>query len=221
MTQQRGGSYDPKARALRRTIGSRLPLLLQDRDTHSTMSSPPTLDKVNYGCGMKILPGWINADAFKSYYPWHLVAEEIKREIQDVELTQRHPFPDQVFRFGWAEDFLEHLDQPESIQFLAEAYRTLRPGGVLRLSFPGLAGVLARHYRSSNFEGAWTGYQEAYVTWHHKHFYSIDSLRLVATHLGFRACEEVRFGESIYPELRGLDSRPEQIDLNLFAELTR
>jgi len=180
-----------------------------------------TFDKIQYGCGQNILEGWLNVDAFKTYYAWHAVPDRVKAQIVDVELVQRHPFPDNSFRFAFAEDFLEHLDQAEALIFLSEAYRCLKSGGVLRLSFPGLSGVLTRHYRSTDFEGAHLGFVEAFQTWHHKHFFSAESLELVSKHLGFSGFSIQDFGQSIYPELRGLETRPDQVDLNLTVELTR
>ena len=104
---------------------------------------------------------------------------------------------------------------------MSEAYRCLQPSGVLRLSFPGLAGVLARHYRSSDYQGAHTGFVEAFQTWHHKHFYAETSLELVSKHIGFRGFCVMPFGESAYPELRRRETRPDQVDLNLVVELTK
>jgi predicted SAM-dependent methyltransferase len=181
----------------------------------------PVPEKIHYGCGQNVLAGWLNVDGFKDYYPWQLVSPDVQARILRVELVGPHPFPDGTFSFGYAEDFLEHLDQPESLIFLCEAYRTLKHDGVLRLSFPGLHGVLRRHYRSSDFEGANTGNLEAFTTWHHKHFYCAESLRLVVNHIGFRAMTIVTFGESLHPELRGLDTRPDQMDLNLMVEVTK
>ncbi|HRE83407.1 MAG TPA: methyltransferase domain-containing protein [Opitutaceae bacterium] len=187
-------------------------------DSPSAQSLP---DKIQYGCGQNVFEGWLNVDGFKSYYAWHAVPQAVQEKIHRMELLDRHPFPDDSFRFGFAEDFLEHLDQAESLIFLSEAYRCLKPGGVLRLSFPGLEGVLRRHYRGTHHEGAVTGFKEAYEMWHHKHFYSAASLETVARHLGFSDFKQVRFGESNHAELRGLDTRPDQIDLNLMVELTK
>lgn len=180
-----------------------------------------SFDKIQYGCGQNVLDGWLNVDGFKSYYAWHAVPQAVQDKIHRMELLDRHPFQDASFQFGFAEDFLEHLDQAESLIFLSEAFRCLRPGGVLRLSFPGLVGVLKRHYRETTFEGALTGFKEAYEMWHHKHFYSAESLETVARHLGFTGFAQVRFGESNHPALRKLDTRPDQIDLNLLVELTK
>jgi len=104
-------------------------------------------------------------DGFKHYYAWGVVPDAVKAQIIRCELVGEHPFPSNHFRFGFAEDFLEHLDQAESLIFLSEACRCLQSTGVLRLSFPGLSGVLSRHYRSSDFQGSHTGIVEAFQTW--------------------------------------------------------
>jgi len=188
-------------------------------NSSSPQSSLP--DRIQYGCGQNVFEGWLNVDGFKSYYAWHAVPQAVQEKIHRMELLDSHPFPDNSFRFGFAEDFLEHLDQAESLIFLSEAYRCLKPGGVLRLSFPGLEGVLRRHYRASSYEGAVTGFKEAYEMWHHKHFYSAASLETVARHIGFSTVAPVQFGQSQYRELCGLDTRPDQIDLNLLVELVK
>lgn len=178
-------------------------------------------DKIQYGSGQNVIDGWLNVDAFKSYYAWNSVSVEVKARIVRMELTEHHPFPSNHFTFGFAEDFLEHLDQAESLIFLSEAFRCLKPSGVLRLSFPGLAGVLTRHYRSSDFHGAYTGFIEAFENWHHKHFYCEQSLKLVCSHIGFSDLRIVPFGDSCHRELKGRETRPDQRDLNLIVELTK
>ena len=173
------------------------------------------IDKAHYGCGPHLIgDGWVNIDLGTT------CADPTKVYVA-ADLTSKHPFPLGFFRFSFAEDFLEHLEQSESMIFLSEAYRTLQPRGVFRLSFPGLRGVLRRHYRSSDFEGASTGQLEAYVMWKHKHFYCEESLSIVARHIGFSNVRFVEYGKSDYGELCGLDSRPDQIDLNVYAELTK
>jgi predicted SAM-dependent methyltransferase len=165
--------------------------------------------------------GWFNVDGFDVTYPGGTIEPALARKIFRVDLTQPHPFESNYFQFGYAEDFLEHLSQADSLIFLSECFRTFAPGGVLRLSFPGLPGVLRRHYRSSDFQGASQGREEAYLRWLHQHFYCKESLDLVARHIGFRECAVVSFRESRHPELRDMDTRADQQDLNLIVELTK
>lgn len=177
-------------------------------------------DKVHYACGQRVLDGWLNVDGFDESYPNRYIDLEKRRRIFRMDLTGPHPFADGTFAWGYSEDFLEHLTQAESLVFLCEAYRTFRPGGVLRLSFPGLAGVLRRHLRTGGHTGARTCVDEAYTRWYHEHFYTFESLELVAHHIGFSKVTRCEYGHSRHPVLKQ-ESRPDQADLNLVVELTR
>ena len=173
------------------------------------------VEKVHYGCGPNLFDGgWVNLDLPPS-------CSDNTKLYLPINLVSKHPFPSECFRFGFAEDFLEHLDQSEALIFLSEVFRCLQRGGVLRLSFPGLRGVLRRHYRSSDYEGAIVGQKEAYTKWGHKHFFCEEGLAIVAKHIGFCKIEFVDYGKSGYQDLCNLDSRPDQRDLNIYAELTR
>jgi predicted SAM-dependent methyltransferase len=167
------------------------------------------MNKVQYGSGGRPFTGWTNID---SSHPSANVR---------CNLTTRHPFPDNHFDFAFAEDFLEHLSQDESLRFFTEAFRTMKKGGVLRLSFPGLEGVLKRHYASNDLATAELASVDAYSRWGHLHFYSEQELSLVVKHLGFSKIEFVEYGKSQYPELCNLDWRSEQIGLNIYAEITK
>lgn len=173
------------------------------------------ITKAHYGCGSCLFGrGWVNIDR-------GTIPTNATEAFFSMDLLQCHPFPFEFFRFSFAEDFLEHLDQSESLIFLSEVFRTLRPERVLRLSFPGLPGVLRRHFRGTDWDGASVGQKEAYTMWDHKHFFCQESLILVARHLGFSDIRFVEYGKSVDDELRNLDSRLDQKDLNIYAELTK
>lgn len=196
---------------------SRLPLVHDIERLQSLIT-----DKIHYGCGTHILKNWFNVDGFEiQSFPDSTIDRDIAAQIYPVDLSSMHPFPDNYFRFGFSEDFLEHLDQAESLIFLAESYRTFAKNGVLRLSFPDLRNVLRRHYRSADYEGATKGRNDAYIMWSHKHFYCFESLQLVAKHIGYRDMKVVEFGKSDYEVLKNLETRRDQIDLNLTVELIK
>ncbi len=142
-------------------------------------------------------------------------------EYRRVNLARRHPFADESFDFAYAEDFLEHLSQVDSITFLAEARRTLAPAGVLRLSFPGLEGVLHEHYRRFTIGDIYRGKLESAAYWDHLHFYSQAELALVADRLGYNDVTFLSYGKSEHPELAGIDTRDQQQETNTYAELTK
>jgi predicted SAM-dependent methyltransferase len=169
--------------------------------------------KINYGCGSNILKGWLNVDIYDS-------TGETNNYLR-VNLIDRHPFKDDSFEFAFCEDVLEHFDQGDSLIFISEVYRTLRPHGILRLSFPGLEGVLKRHFHPWNEMVPFAGKIDAYSLWDHRHFYAFEEIRLVGTAIGFRKVTRVMYNVSEYAELTGLDTRPLQADLNCYVELQK
>lgn len=174
-----------------------------------------TIDKVQYGSGLRLIENWLNVDLNNQ-----------NNFIQDpytlgYNLTKPHPFKDETFIFGFSEDFIEHLYQPDQLLFLTEAFRTFKKGGILRLSFPGLEGVLNRHYINNDINTALLAKADAYTNWGHLHFFSFEELSLVCKHIGFSKIEKVQFGQSKYPELNNRETRIEQAELNTIVEITK
>jgi len=168
----------------------------------------PSFNKIHYGCGYNYLEEWLNVDIIgngPSNYSY-------------VDLINRHPFPANSFQFGFSEDFIEHIDQASSLMFLEEAHRTLCKGGILRLAFPVLDEVLKKHFTPIDPEVFLKGKQEAFDAFGHIHFYSKESLALVASHIGFQM-KVVEYGKSIYPQLDGINTRNSSV--NIHVELTK
>jgi len=184
---------------------------VSDTACADVLLSGQELKKINYGCGGNLKEGWLNVDLFPNDAPNYKL----------INLLEKHPFPDNTTQFGFSEDMLEHLNQAESIFLISEIYRTLAIGGVLRLSFPGLEGVLNRHYLPASELRVRQGEFEAYAFWDHIHFYSKEELCLVARHIGFKEIEFVEYGKSKHSDLCGLDTRFTQIGLNTYVELTK
>lgn len=183
----------------------------------------PLPNRVHYACGRNVLSGWLNVDGIDVSFPYGACPPEIADNIFRCDLAAPHPFPADVFDWGYSEDFLEHLDQASAVVFLCEVYRCLKPGGVFRLSCPGFATVLAKHLPPAP---RWPNdldefRREAYTRWHHLHFWTAKSLAVAAFAIGFAGLEERAYGESRYPELCGLETRPEQAALNLHVELRK
>lgn len=84
--------------------------------------------KLHYGCGPRILPGWVNIDAF--YNPGI-----------DIQMDLRMPLPlrSGSTRLIFAEHVLEHMDAVTHVpRILGEFYRILKPGGAVRIIVPDL-----------------------------------------------------------------------------------
>lgn len=73
--------------------------------------------KIQFGCGGNKLPGFVNHDS-------------------EVDITKRLPYADGVADFVFAEHVVEHISAPDSLRFMDECHRILKPGGTLRLCVP-------------------------------------------------------------------------------------
>ena len=179
------------------------------------------LTRIQYACGPKLLRGWVNVDFYSPAAMKEKYGMTAEFTYYQADLSLRQPFQDSTFLFAYAEDFIEHLDQADSLIFLFECYRVLAADGVLRLSFPGLEGVLKRHFSSPLMTDLVQGRKDAYEHYDHRHFYSREEISLAARHIGFSDIRFTAYGESDHAELNGLETRDGQQDLNIYIELTK
>jgi SAM-dependent methyltransferase len=169
----------------------------------------PSVSKIHYACGHSYLDAeWLNVD----------ILPKGPANYMYVNLVDRHPFPDDSFRYALCEDFIEHVGQADALIFLCEVHRTLRQGGVLRLSSPLLELVLTRHYPRIDYATFALARRQAFVEYGHLHFFARSNIEAVANHIGYDL-KFVNVGESRHPELRGIDVRNDVI--NFHAELTK
>lgn len=180
---------------------------------NTDLSAGLTEKNIHYGCGAILKTGWINADMNPK--------RDENYSSVSFNAAGPHPFPSNSFEYGYAEDFLEHLPQGDSLIFLYEAFRVLKEGGVLRLSFPGLEQVLAKHYPDGNFDTVYRAKIEAYTQLGHFHFYSREELQTVSKFIGFSKVDFAEYGQSDHQQLCDLETRIHQKDLNTIVELTK
>lgn len=83
--------------------------------------------KLNVGCGPNVLEGWVNADL-----------HPIDGRVVGFDATQQFPFSDGEFDRIFSEHMIEHVPYAGGAAMLAECYRTLKPGGRIRISTPSL-----------------------------------------------------------------------------------
>ncbi len=89
---------------------------------------------VNIGCGEVFHPAWVNLDVAP-------VAPGVRR----FDARRPLPFADCEADAVYHSHLLEHLQPPAAASLLGECRRILRPGGVVRVVVPDLAGA-ARAY---------------------------------------------------------------------------
>jgi predicted SAM-dependent methyltransferase len=121
--------------------------------------------KLHFGCGARVIKGWINIDLsythyeeYLKYYTDEYYPESIRGDKDDFFviniLKTGLPLPDESVDLIFHEDFLEHLDQKEQIIFLAETFRVMKKGSVHRINTPDLLTSMSEH---SDFKKGKTG----------------------------------------------------------------
>jgi SAM-dependent methyltransferase len=95
--------------------------------------------KLNFGCGDRFTSGWVNID----FYSPH-------RSVQRVNLLAGFPFPDNSFDAVYSSHVLEHFTRAQAMKLVAEAYRVLKKGGILRIVVPDLEETCREYLRVLN-----------------------------------------------------------------------
>ncbi|MCA1630589.1 MAG: methyltransferase domain-containing protein [Acidobacteria bacterium] len=176
--------------------------------------------RVNIGCGPNALTGWINLDAARG-------------ERIDVvwDLRGGLPFADGSCAAVFGEHVIEHVPRGSAETLLRECRRALKEGGVLRLSTPD-AGLYLRSYagdreflrRPEFTEPAETPMdrvnQMMRESGQHLWCYDAESLLLLLRKVGFSRVVEQKFGESLDPSMRGIDSEGRAFE-SLYVEAVK
>lgn len=155
--------------------------------------------KIHVGCGPhNLLEGWTNVDI---------------REFEGVDMvldvTETWPFDDVDFVYG--EHFIEHLPIESAVKFLVNAGRSLKPGGVIRLTTPNLRWVVKTHYR---FDREFTDEERvdqvlrtnrAFHGWGHRFLYDRAFLQALLGSVNFADILFLEYGQSPHAELQGIE----------------
>jgi predicted SAM-dependent methyltransferase len=163
--------------------------------------------RINVGSSSSHLEGWLNAD----------LSRDPEGRCIRMDATQPWPFESGSAEAVNSEHFLEHLDVEGARAYFAEAFRALRPGGVIRTSTPDLEGLcevyrerdptlLALHrehgYTASCHSDLVNNY---FYLWGHRHIYDLEKLSELLREAGFERVQRASFGESSHDVLRDID----------------
>lgn len=170
--------------------------------------------KVHLGCGSNYIEGWINVDLDSS-----------KADVQ-ADLRFPLPYKDACVDYIFNEHFIEHINREDGRKFLAECFRVLKPGGVLRVSTPDLKWLVAQYIGGKLDEWSDVGWiprtsceliNEGMRSWGHLYLYDATELILAMQSVGFTAIAQAFHRESSVPELCNLECRPWHRELILEA----
>jgi predicted SAM-dependent methyltransferase len=130
--------------------------------------------RLNMGCGLQAPPGWTNVDgswnARLAKYPrirrvlsWLRLLPPDKLDIPWSSSIVIHdirkplPFPDNSVSAVYASHVLEHLYREEGQRLMAESFRVLETGGVLRIVVPDLRTIVEEYLGTGASKGQKSG----------------------------------------------------------------
>jgi predicted SAM-dependent methyltransferase len=186
---------------------------LEKRDRQRVQELAGRTDlRLNIGSSSNHLPGWISID---------IRADDI---CLGMDAAQPWPFVANSAEAINSEHFIEHLDPDGARTYLAEAYRVLSPGGVLRTTTPDLRGIAELFlegdpavldvHRSHGYDARTHGdmLNNYLRCWGHQHVYEFEGLRALLEETGFTEVEQAEFGASRHAPLAGIDRHdPEEL----------
>jgi len=205
-----------------RVIGDYLGVLAEAREDELRRTETETKRRValHVGSGGHYIKGWINID-FLAAPPVDVSADA----------SAALPFRSNSVDYIHSEDFIEHVEFDGGKRFVEEAFRVLRPGGVMRLLTPDLRALIRRVYDARESDHiAWCkqylgadGPCESLnmhlrMNGEHRFVYDEECLFGILRGAGF-TLRRVRWNASSDPWLRYLDLR--DFGLNLFVEAVK
>lgn len=209
------------------------------RKNRATLTTAPV--KVNLGCGLCVAPGWINIDgslnaliaslpktvirlAYRfsgagSYYSERFYTATLKSH-RFVHHDVRHglPFNDNSVDFVYSSHFLEHVYNDEAVMILAESYRALKKGGLIRVCVPDLEHAILLYQRGEKrkaLESYFFTHSKDHPFSRHKYMYDFELLEAMLETAGFQNIVRRSFKKGEMPDIELLDNREEE---TLFVE---
>ena len=203
--------------------------------------------KVNVGAGLSVAQGWINVDvsvvSMASNWPrplqralYKVVPDSsyIKRALsldQYLQTLDQHKFVHHNIHYGlpfnnnsidniYTSHFVEHLYRSHAQLFFEEAFRTLKKGGILRISVPDLAGAVSLYQEGKKDEALDFFYYDAGTSefTRHKYMYDFELMKRYLLEAGFSEVVRCAFQEGQTPDIKVLDNHP---GYSLFVEATK
>ncbi len=179
--------------------------------------------RLHIGCGTRYLEDWINIDNNSD--------NNITRLDMNLDLRNPLPFSDNSVHYIYHEHFLEHLSVLEAVRALKDFMRVLRPNGVMRVSVPDLALVVANYGNPDWKKAPWLkqfglGFVQTraelininFRAWGHQWLYDWEELERRLREAGCVAIKQRKDGQSVHPDLQKIDSRG---GASVIAEVTK
>jgi len=168
--------------------------------------------KIHLGCGHNHLDGWLNTDLIPN-----------NKRIR-LDVSKKYPFDDDTFDYAFSEHVIEHIPYQIGRMMISEAFRVLKPGGVIRISTPDLKFLIYLYendqkdlhkkyikWNAENFIGDKAPHDGISVfnnyvrDWGHVYIYDVESLSRMFKEIGFTDIKAVKINKSEHEHLQNLE----------------
>ncbi|GAB2479051.1 class I SAM-dependent methyltransferase [Jatrophihabitans fulvus] len=156
-----------------------------------------------------------------------------------LDATTTWPLEDGSVSHVYNDNVIEHVPLEAARRMLAEAYRCLRPGGVIRTVTPDIRAHIDLYLSGRSAVDSEPGrqYRALGLTVEHPidlvripigsfghhvgYLYDFETLDAELQRAGFRPAVRVELGQSEHPELRGLDTRTDEAGAQFAVEAVK
>jgi len=194
--------------------------------------------KLNIGCGISGIEGWVNVDNSPSILLSRLPlgrrifrTPDWPRGVRRADVRKRILFPDSSVSCIYSSHLFEHFSYEESRAVARECFRVLKPGGILRIAVPDLdimvrdyladtADPMASHRFVSRLRLNASVRDIVHAGAHHKQMFDARSLVHMLQGTGFPAPELSTFGSSRIAEIAKIELKSRRSE-SLYVEATR
>ncbi len=173
-------------------------LSIKNNTSRNSPNHPNGIKKVQVGCGPhNIMVDW-----------WNVDIRPFPGIDQVMDVTKPWPFNGLEYVYG--EHFLEHLSLEGASAFINNVWKSLKPGGVIRLSTPSLEWVLSSHFNLSETNpqrriDSTFSINRAFHGWGHQFLYSKDFLQSLLDNLGWQKVVFCEYGKSQHSNLTNIE----------------
>lgn len=195
--------------------------------------------RLHFGCFNCPREGWLNTDvtphlfvarvpglAWLMHKAGKMTDERLKehrqgvyRKIHYLNVTKPWSYSNEMFKAIYSSHVLEHLPLHGAKNCLAESYRCLQPGGVLRISVPDLDAQIRNYDPNRSMDWAinlFEANERSEKNMHH-FMYNFESLRTLLKSAGFSQVTRRDYQQGDCPDVEKLDNRRE----SLFVEAVK
>jgi hypothetical protein len=188
------------------------------------------MNRLHFGCFNCPREGWLNTDVtphlFVARVPglaWLMhkmgkMTDErleehrqgIYRKIHYLNVTKSWSYSSGMFEAIYSSHVLEHLPLHGAKTCLAESYRCLRQGGVLRISVPDLDTQIRDYDPNRSMDWSinlFEANERSEKNMHH-FMYNFESLRTLLQSVGFSQVTRCDYQKGDCPDVENLDNRP-------------